>query len=96
MPDLDRRGEILGMNEDETAFYDALTANGSAVDVLGDKQLAVIAHELFERDSDETTTPVITPTLMLLPPSARPGGPGPRLRSAARVRELAREARRSP
>ena len=87
MPDLDRRGETLGMNEDETAFYDALAANGSAVEVMGDKQLAVIAHELFERDSDETTTPAITPTLMLLPPSPRPGGPGSRLRFAARVRE---------
>ena len=36
------------MNEDETAFYDALAANGSAVEVMGDKQLAVIAHELVE------------------------------------------------
>ena len=48
------------------------------------------------RDGDETTTPAITPTLMLRPPSARPGGPGSRLRSAARVRELAQETRRSP
>ena len=87
MPDLDRRGEILGMNENETAFDDAPAANGSAVEVLGDKQLAVIAHELFERDSDETTTPAIILSLILLPPSPRQGGPGPRLRSAARVRE---------
>ena len=48
MRDASQRGEKLGMNEDETAFYDALAANGSAVEVLGDKQLAVIAHELVE------------------------------------------------
>ena len=33
----DRRGEELGLTEDELAFYDALEVNDSAVEVLGDK-----------------------------------------------------------
>ncbi len=41
-----RRGAELGLTEDEEAFYDALAANKSAVDVMGDKQLKVIATEL--------------------------------------------------
>ncbi len=40
------RGEDLGLNSDELAFYDALAANESAVDVMGDEQLALIAREL--------------------------------------------------
>jgi len=43
----DKRGEHLNLNEDELAFYDALANNDSAKDVLGDKQLAVIAVEVF-------------------------------------------------
>lgn len=43
-----QRGDTLGLNEDELAFYDALAANKSAVEVLGDKQLAFIAHELMK------------------------------------------------
>ena len=31
-----RRGEALGLTEDELAFYDALEVNDSAVKVLGD------------------------------------------------------------
>ena len=42
------RGEQLGMSEDELAFYDALATNESAVRVLGDEQLRVIARELAE------------------------------------------------
>ena len=42
----DQRGEKLGHSQDELAFYDALAENQSAVDVLGDAQLAVIATEL--------------------------------------------------
>ena len=49
MRDAQGRGEHLGLNDDETAFYDALTANQSAVDVLGDQQLALIARELVEK-----------------------------------------------
>ena len=43
----DRRGESLGLAEDELAFYDALADNDSAKAVLGDKQLAAIALEVF-------------------------------------------------
>jgi type I restriction enzyme R subunit len=47
MRDAGQRGEKLGLNDDETAFYDALAANESAVDVMGDRQLAIIACELL-------------------------------------------------
>jgi type I restriction enzyme R subunit len=40
------RGEALGLSEDELAFYDALETNDSAVAVLGDETLRVIAQEL--------------------------------------------------
>jgi type I restriction enzyme R subunit len=42
----DRRGETLGLTEDELAFYDALEVNDSAVKVLGDETLRRIAQEL--------------------------------------------------
>ena len=41
-----RRGEVLGLTEDEVAFYDALEVNDSAVKVLGDETLRIIAQEL--------------------------------------------------
>ena len=44
----DARGEQLGLSEDELAFYDALEANDSAVQVLGDETLREIARELVE------------------------------------------------
>ncbi|MEK6787686.1 MAG: type I restriction endonuclease subunit R [Pseudomonadota bacterium] len=40
------RGEALGLNDDELAFYDALMMNESSVRELGDEILAKIAHEL--------------------------------------------------
>ena len=43
-----KRGESLGLNEDEVAFYDALETNDSAVAALGDKNLCLIARELVE------------------------------------------------
>lgn len=43
-----RRGEELGLNEDELAFYDALEVSDSAVRVLGDACLRTIARELVE------------------------------------------------
>jgi len=43
-----QRGDELGLNEDEMAFYDALANNQSAVEVMGDEQLAFIARELIE------------------------------------------------
>ncbi|HZK56254.1 MAG TPA: type I restriction endonuclease subunit R, partial [Desulfosporosinus sp.] len=45
----DKRGEALGLNEDELAFYDALETSDSAVSVLGDEQLRKIARELAEK-----------------------------------------------
>lgn len=41
-----KRGEALGLNEAETAFYDALGTNDSAVQELGDDALKKIAQEL--------------------------------------------------
>ena len=43
-----QRGEKLGLNEDEVAFYDALGVNDSAVQVLGDETLRTIARELVD------------------------------------------------
>lgn len=42
------RGEALGLNTDELAFYDALEVNDSAVKILGDDALRAIARELVE------------------------------------------------
>ena len=41
-----QRGVVLGLNEDEVAFYDALAANDSAVEAMGKDELKVIATEL--------------------------------------------------
>ena len=41
-----QRGENLGLSEDESAFYDALAANESAMKAMGDAGLKVIATEL--------------------------------------------------
>lgn len=46
MREAGRRGEALGLTDDEVAFYDALEANDSAVKVLGDEALRKIAREL--------------------------------------------------
>ena len=46
MREADRRGESLGLTDDEVAFYDALETNDSAVKVLGDATLHMIAREL--------------------------------------------------
>jgi len=42
-----QRGVELGLTDDELAFYDALAANQSAVKVMGDAKLKVIATELI-------------------------------------------------
>ncbi len=44
-----QRGEALGLSEDEIAFYDALAANESARQVLGDETLKELARVLVER-----------------------------------------------
>lgn len=43
-----QRGEEEGLNDDEIAFYDALAENESAVQVMGNDALKVIAHELLD------------------------------------------------
>ena len=48
MREANARGERLGLSEDELAFYDALETNDSAVQVLGDETLRLIAQELVE------------------------------------------------
>lgn len=42
-----KRGEEQGLSDDEVAFYDALSENESAVDVMGNDSLKIIAHELL-------------------------------------------------
>lgn len=42
-----KRGEEQDLSLDEIAFYDALAENESAVQVMGDDKLRVIAHELL-------------------------------------------------
>jgi type I restriction enzyme, R subunit len=42
------RGERLGLDENEEAFFDALEVNDSAVKVLGEENLKGIARELVE------------------------------------------------
>ena len=46
MRDATKRGEDLGLNDDEIAFYDALAVNESAVQAMGIAELKVIAAEL--------------------------------------------------
>ena len=46
MREAQARGEALKLSEDEVAFYDALETNDSAVKVLGDETLRIIAQEL--------------------------------------------------
>ncbi len=48
MREAHRRGEELNLSKDELAFYDALEVNDSAVKVLGDDTLKLIARELVE------------------------------------------------
>jgi len=45
----DKRGEELGLTEYEVAFYDALETNDSAVKVLGDEILRMIAQEITRK-----------------------------------------------
>ena len=54
-----QRGTDLGLNDDEVAFYDALAANDSAVEAMGQDELKVIATELVTqvRKSVRSTGP---------------------------------------
>ncbi len=42
-----QRGEEQGLSDDEIAFYDALAENESAIQLMGDDTLKLIAHELL-------------------------------------------------
>ena len=42
-----KRGDALGLTDDEIAFYDALAVNESAVQAMGDDKLKLIASELI-------------------------------------------------
>jgi hypothetical protein len=55
MREAHKRGENLGLTDDELAFYDALEVNDSAVKVLGDETLRTIARELVESVRNNVT-----------------------------------------
>jgi type I restriction enzyme R subunit len=55
MPEAQRRGEDLGLTVDETDFYYTLEVNDSAVMVLGDDTLKVIAGNLVKAISANLT-----------------------------------------
>lgn len=45
--DSDKRGDALGLNKEELAFYDALSVNDSAQDVMGEEELLELARMLL-------------------------------------------------
>jgi len=51
----DKRGENLGLTEDELSFYDALATNESAVKMLGDDKLRELARVLVEKVKANTS-----------------------------------------
>jgi type I restriction enzyme R subunit len=53
--DVEARGEDLGLSPQEVAFYDALATNESAVQVLGDETLRIIAREVADVVRKNTT-----------------------------------------
>lgn len=55
MRNAEQRGEDLGLTDDEIAFYDALEVNDSAVRVLGDETLRMIAQELVRAVRNSVT-----------------------------------------
>ena len=50
-----KRGEKMGLTDDELAFYDALASNNSAVQAMGDDKLKVIAAELIRQVKKSVT-----------------------------------------
>lgn len=55
MREANARGKSLGLTEDEIAFYDALETNDSAVKILGDETLRIIAQELVRTVRENVT-----------------------------------------
>jgi type I restriction enzyme R subunit len=50
-----QRGEAMGLNESEFAFYGALADNDSALQILGDETLKAIAREVTEKLRNSTS-----------------------------------------
>lgn len=50
-----QRGVDMGLSDDEIAFYDALSDNESARDLMGEPALRLIAHELMQTIKDNVT-----------------------------------------
>jgi type I restriction enzyme R subunit len=50
-----KRGEDMGLTDDEIAFYDALASNNSAVQAMGDDKLKLIAEELITKVKKSVT-----------------------------------------
>jgi type I restriction enzyme R subunit len=53
--DAHKKGEELGINDEELAFYDALANNESAKDVLGDDTLRTMAQVLVDKVKNSVT-----------------------------------------
>ena len=51
----DQRGDKLGLSKDELAFYDAVSSNASAKDLLGDETLLKLARVLVERVKEKAS-----------------------------------------
>ncbi len=51
----DMRSSEMGLSSDELAFYDVLSLNDSASEVLGDEQLRIIAREVADKVRKNTT-----------------------------------------
>ena len=50
------KGKDLGLTDTEKAFYDALSVNKSAKELMGDEKLMIIAKELVDRVRRSTNT----------------------------------------
>jgi type I restriction enzyme R subunit len=55
LSEADKRGVDLGLSDDEVAFYDALAANNSALEVMGKDNLKIIATELVTQARKSVT-----------------------------------------
>ena len=55
MRDEEKRGQKLGLNENEVAFYDALVDHDGVREVMGDEKLMIIARELVENIRNSVT-----------------------------------------
>lgn len=51
----EKRGEDMGLSEEELAFYEALELNDSAVQVLGDEKLREISRILIDKIKENAT-----------------------------------------